>query len=1034
MKSNFRKLLNGQTTKAVALSTAIFVSGGALAADNLIPRIPANPAKYNVLEGIDYTNITVKFKESTGIRLGNTGLISNITNPDMPAIFGMDWSGFDSELINIQSLISSQGLNLARSFSFSDEKLAELKKKGEEKSGKQLADLGLYFKLPIPEGFSTEQIRILVDTLNSFATIEAAFAKPPAVPAAITPDFQDYNPDNNYYQGYLDAPTPSDDTAFDGINAKYAWNFSGGRGEGVNVIDVEGGWNTDHEDFPTLSFSYDISENSSSWVPHGTAVVGVIAGADNGFGVTGIANQANIGVSNIYGDSYVDGNGTTRNGTDAAILRAADMAGEGGIVLIEVHRKGPTLQETCACNNGQCNYIAVEYWSDDFEAIETATALGVTIVEAAGNGSANLDDPIYSDAFNRSNKDSGAILVGASQAENSDPMCWTNYGSRVDARGWGEMVATLGYGGMYKNSDDESNDDYWYTGTFSGTSSASPIVTGAAAVLQGIAQNTYNQTLTPAQIRDILSTTGTEQVLGLEKNIGALPNLETAIAKLDDMFGDFECSEITDTNANHEAAGRAYSTEECTGTLYGTYCFGGSMVTTWFATGSDESLGTSGTTSIALHEETDGVWKTGVCPGPDVTAPVITLAGDNPMTVYQGSDFTDPGATAEDNIDGDITADIAVTGHIDTNSIDTYELVYTVADAAGNEATETRTVNVIAVPACQEFSATVSSHESAGRAYSQTETTGQTCFGTTCWGGTTTTTWYAQGSDENLGTNGNANVTLRTSENGYITGNCPTDPVAPVIESYEVSELNYNRAIVTGVASDADGDIDRVVLGLGAVTGIICEGTTNFTCILDYSVYDIEVGAEFGVSLVAYDSREVRNEEVIQFTIIRPEQQVNSAPVISLIDYTVDGQSMVVTVNASDVDGNLQIVRLMYSDQVGELACDNTGGDQYTCNLTYHDAGTFNFKVQAMDTEGGIAETNAFTVEFVEEVDTTCVTDTNYNHVAAGRAYVGGLSDLYALAVGSDDDLGLYGSAYYSTTTSLEETSAGIWTKVVSCN
>ncbi len=57
----------------------------------------------------------------------------------------------------------------------------------------------------------------------------------------------------------------------------------------------------------------------------------------------------------------------------------------------------------------------------------------------------------------------------------------------------------------------------------------------------------------------------------------------------------------------------------------------------------------------------------------------------------------------------------------------------------------------------------------------------------------------------------------------------------------------------------------------------------------------------------------------------------------------------------------------------------------------------------------------------------TCVetTDTNYNHVATGRAVAGGLMDMYAISVGGEDDLGLIGTQWYSVTTTVKETSTG---------
>ncbi len=79
---------------------------------------------------------------------------------------------------------------------------------------------------------------------------------------------------------------------------------------------------------------------------------------------------------------------------------------------------------------------------------------------------------------------------------------------------------------------------------------------------------------------------------------------------------------------------------------------------------------------------------------PDTVAPVITLLGDNPLRVALGESFIDPGATATDDQDGDISARIEVTGDVDTQTEGTYTVTYTVSDAAGNTANETREVLV----------------------------------------------------------------------------------------------------------------------------------------------------------------------------------------------------------------------------------------------------------------------------------------------------------------------------------------------------
>ncbi len=79
----------------------------------------------------------------------------------------------------------------------------------------------------------------------------------------------------------------------------------------------------------------------------------------------------------------------------------------------------------------------------------------------------------------------------------------------------------------------------------------------------------------------------------------------------------------------------------------------------------------------------------------DQTAPVITVVGANPVTVAHGATYTDAGATALDNLDGDVSAAIVVTNPVNTNVLGSYLVTYDVTDAAGNVATQaTRTVNV----------------------------------------------------------------------------------------------------------------------------------------------------------------------------------------------------------------------------------------------------------------------------------------------------------------------------------------------------
>jgi endoglucanase Acf2 len=80
----------------------------------------------------------------------------------------------------------------------------------------------------------------------------------------------------------------------------------------------------------------------------------------------------------------------------------------------------------------------------------------------------------------------------------------------------------------------------------------------------------------------------------------------------------------------------------------------------------------------------------------DTTPPVITLIGDSTIELSLGDDFTDPGATATDTVDGSIT--VIVTGTVDTNVAGNYSLTYSAIDSAGNSTSISRAIRVLEAP------------------------------------------------------------------------------------------------------------------------------------------------------------------------------------------------------------------------------------------------------------------------------------------------------------------------------------------------
>jgi uncharacterized repeat protein (TIGR01451 family) len=516
-------------------------STGAVArADFLVtglqPRfVPDKPETTEVLEGFADDRIHVKFGQDTRVRLRDGRFVS-LDEAD-------DLSGLEQVLDGYPEEVTPSRLFDARS----EAELDRERMLAERASGREQGDKNLYFRLSFP-ATSLDQVGALIDALNELDIIELAYPEPAEEldPANGTPDYRPF-------QGYrVGAPG--------GINADAARTVPGGRGENVQIIDIERWFNPDHEDLPTVTVypNGDPLTAFSAPFDHGTAVLGEIFGLDNGFGVLGLADQA--------APAFV----SRANGTSNAIDVATANAVAGDVILLEVQLAGANGGCTSV---SQVGCVAVEFVQANYDAIVTATSLGINVVQAAGNGSQDLDSAAYNATFG-TRPDSGSIIVGAGAA---DPVAgvatgtgtlgdctptapprgrldFSTFGSRVDLHGWGECVTSTGYGNLQGSAD---SDDA-YTGRFSGTSSASPIVTAAVGIVSSIAQE-QGTPLTPVEIRDLLVSTGTPQDTttagALAGNIGPLPDLGAALG----LGADLSVTKVADEDPVAAGTGLTYT-------------------------------------------------------------------------------------------------------------------------------------------------------------------------------------------------------------------------------------------------------------------------------------------------------------------------------------------------------------------------------------------------------------------------------------------------------------------------------------------
>lgn len=481
---------------ALVLAGCGMVTSAAFAAP-LARRAATKPARTTIGPGTSSDRIVVKFAEGSRVRLDRHGFAAPHVDVG-PVERTLRSAGVESDAVRKLFDRPADALDAERA-------------RAEQSGGRSLADLNLYYAIAVPRD---RDAAALCDELNALPTVELAIPFP--LPAPPPVDLAPPTPDVTAEQGYR-AAAPG------GVGATEVVGVPGADGAGTRIVDIEFSWQLAHEDLE-LPASANI-DAATAFDPfpddgdHGSAVLGVLGGRSNGYGITGIATGATHLVAPAYTQEF---------GYDLgrAVSNATAVLGPGDVILIE--------QQTGVCGSFCDNFAAtgcgpMEYFPPWYDAIAIATSLGITVIEAAGNGNVDLDGPACGAAFDRRIRDSGAIMVGAGSPFDRGRLFFSSYGSRVDVQGWGEAVTTAGYGFRFDPGDTRQR----YTSWFSGTSSASAIVAGVAAAVQGARLAAGAPAIRPRTLRSLLRATGSPQAtesFALPGQIGPLPDLERAIA------------------------------------------------------------------------------------------------------------------------------------------------------------------------------------------------------------------------------------------------------------------------------------------------------------------------------------------------------------------------------------------------------------------------------------------------------------------------------------------------------------------------
>ena len=246
------------------------------------------------------------------------------------------------------------------------------------------------------------------------------------------------------------------------IQAPYFWTKS--RGQGIKIAILDTGCDINHPDLKGRiiggrNFTDDDNgdeNNFSDYNGHGTHVAGTIAAEENGAGVVGVAPEAELLIVKV-----LDGSGA---GSYTGIISGLKYAIEQNVDIISMSLGGPI-------NNPLLHVTIIQ-----------AVSKGILVVCAAGNdgdGDGTTDEYAYPGSYNE------VISVGAVDL-NRNSSRFSNSNKEVDLVAPGEKILSAYLDGGYA--------------TLSGTSMATPHVSGALALIKQWSNAQFGRNLTEPEL------------------------------------------------------------------------------------------------------------------------------------------------------------------------------------------------------------------------------------------------------------------------------------------------------------------------------------------------------------------------------------------------------------------------------------------------------------------------------------------------------------------------------------------------------